>query len=244
MLVETVPWAAEGTKQSILENSEYKEENMIKITKNRTGTSSHQASRWVLWVGYVSCAWGMWFAALHASLFFQGGSFAGQSQFAHNPWVYGLSSALSVLLFTSAALFPLALVWPFRWMSQPRMQIITLILAYIGMIGFTIYEHVLAQEPGVALAGAGVCVLGVVVALVRPRSQNVAHWMVLIATWIIGVGMALYGGAYVSIAFFQPTFEKGLGYFLLGGVNFTVEGILFVATAWLTSQRGQVRREV
>lgn len=123
------------------------------------------------------------------------------------------------------------------------MQIITLILAYIGMIGFTIYELVLAQEPGVALFGAGVCLVGALVALMRPENQSRASWMVLIATWVVGVGMALYGGAYVYLAFFQPTFEKRLGYFLLGGVNFTVEGILFVATAWMTSLRGKAEEE-
>lgn len=213
---------------------------MFKRTKDRADTVSCRAARLV---GYAACAWGMWFAILHVTLFFGGGSFTVQSQFAHNPWVYGLASTLSVLLFTGAALFPLTLVWPFRWMSQSRAQSITLVLAYLGMIGFTLYELVLAQELRGALLGIGICALGAVAALVRPGNQSLEHWMVLIATRAIGIGMTLYGGAYISLAFFQPTFEKGLGYFLLGGVNFTVEGLLFVATAWLTSQRRQARCE-
>ena len=106
----------------------------------------------------------------------------------------------------------------------------------MGMIGFTIYEWVIVQELGSALFGAGVCILGVVVALVRPKTQRPVHWMLLIATWAVGICMMLYGAAYVYSSFFQPRFEKGLSYFLLGGMNFTIEGILFVATAWQMSR--------
>lgn len=212
---------------------------MIEIPKKQAGAASLRDSRRTLWVGYAACAWGVWFVILHAYVFVGGGgSFDVQSQFAHNPWIYVLSTSLSILLFTAAALFPLALIWPFRWLSRPSMQIITLALAYIGMIGFAVYEQIFAQELGASLFSFGVCLLGVLVAFVRPRSLSVAHWMVLVATWTIGVGMVLYGGSYIWFAFLQPSFEKGLGYFLLGGVNFSVEGILFVAIAYLTSRRG------
>ncbi|GHO97851.1 hypothetical protein KSF_078990 [Reticulibacter mediterranei] len=215
---------------------------MIEIPKKQADTASLGESRWTLRVGYAACAWGIWFVILHAYVFVGGGgSFNVQSQFARNPWIYVLSTSLSILLFTAAALFPLALIWPFRWLSQPRMQIITLALAYIGMIGFAVYELVFAQELGASLFSFGVCLIGVLVAFVRPHNLSVAHWMVLVATWTIGIGMILYGSSYVWFAFLQSSFEKGLGYFLLGGVNFTVEGILFVAIAYLTSQRGRIR---
>ncbi|GHO78229.1 hypothetical protein KSD_60000 [Ktedonobacter sp. SOSP1-85] len=210
---------------------------MIKITKHQAGASSSRIARWNVWIGYAACAWGLWFVAIHLYFFMSGESINGESQFVHEPWLYVLSWTLSLLLFTAAALFPLALIWRFRWMSQGYMQMVTLILAYMGMIGFTIYEWVIAQELGVALFGAGICILGVVVALVRPKTQRPVHWMLLIATWAVGVGMMLYGAAYVYSSFFQPTFEKGLSYFLLGGMNFTIEGILFVATAWHVSRR-------
>lgn len=66
--------------------------------------------------------------------------------------------------------------------------------------------------------------------------------MVLVATWAFGVGMTLYGGAYVYLAFLQPTAEELLGYLLVGGVNWTVEGLLFVATAWLVGRDGRAYR--
>ncbi|GCE31850.1 hypothetical protein KDA_73340 [Dictyobacter alpinus] len=210
---------------------------MIKFMNKGTDTSSSRASRWILWVGYAACAWGIWFATLHALLFFGGGSFDIPNI---SRWLYILLTTLSVLLFTTAALFPLSLIWPFHWLRKSRLQMITLVLAYIGMLGFTLYELVLAKnEPGAVGFGVGVCVLGVIVAFIRPRKYNIAQWMVLIATWAIGIGMTLYGGAYICLSFFQPTFEQGLSYFSLGGINFTVEGILFVATAWLISRYGQ-----
>jgi hypothetical protein len=209
---------------------------MIDVTTNRAPDSSPPASSWTLRVGYAACAWGLWFAAVHFWLFFGPGSFRVQVQFAHSTWVYAFASILSVLMFTAAALLPLALVWPFRWTSQRRVQQVTVILSYAALIGFIVYELVVAQELGVALSGATVCIVGGAVALTRPRHETIAHRMVLTATWAVGIGMTLYGGAYIYFAFLQPTFERGLGYFLLGGVNFTLEGILFVATAWMSSR--------
>ncbi len=209
---------------------------MMNPTAHRAPAPSPPASPRVLRTGYAACAWGLWFAAVHFWLFFGPGSFRVQVQFAHSTWVYAFASILSVLMFTAAALLPLALVWPFRWTSQRRVQHVTVILSYAALIGFIVYELVVAQELGVVLVGASVCIVGVVVAFIRPRTETAAHRMVLTATWVVGIGMTLYGGAYVYLAFSQSTFERGLGYFLLGGVNFALEGILFVATAWMSSR--------
>jgi hypothetical protein len=185
------------------------------------------------WIGYAACAWGLLFAALHVLLFYGGGSFIVQPQLANNFGIYLLSCTISVLLFISVALLPLALVWPFRWISHRSLQIVTLLMGYLALSSFAIYEWVVAAEQKAALTAALVCAISAVFAFVRPKSQSVARWLVFIATWVFGAGMALYGGAYVTLAFFQPTFDKILGYLFLGGMTFSVEGLLFMATAWL-----------
>jgi hypothetical protein len=189
------------------------------------------------WIGYAACAWGLLFAAAHVLLFFGGGSFIVQPQFDNNHEIYLFASTISVLMFTSVALLPLALVWPFHWISQRRLQIITLLMGYLALISFAIYEWVVAAEQRVALLTALVCAISVVVAFVRPKSQSITRWLVFIATWVFGAGFALYGSAYVILAFFQPTFDKFLGYLFLGGMTFFVEGLLFLATGWLVSRK-------
>ncbi|RED63312.1 hypothetical protein [Cohnella lupini] len=189
------------------------------------------------WIGFAACAWGLLFAAGHVLLFFGGGSFIVRPQFANNYGIYLLASTISVLLFISIAMLPLALVWPFRWISQRRLQILTLLLAYLALSSFAIYEWVIAAEQRAALLTALVCAISIVAAFVRPKSQSVARWLVFIATWVFGAGMALYGGAYLILAFFQPTFDKFLGYLFLGGMTFFVEGLLFLATGWLVSRK-------
>jgi hypothetical protein len=210
---------------------------MIKYADLLVNNVSEQLPSPTKWIGYAACAWGLLFAALHVLLFFGGGSFIVEPQFTNNYGIYLLSCTISVLLFISVALLPLALVWPFRWISQRRLQILSLLLGYLALISFAIYEWVVAAEQRAALTSALVCAISLVVAFVRPKSKSVAQWLVFIATWVFGAGMTLYGGAYVIFAFFQSTFEKFLGYLFLGGMTFTVEGLLFMATVWLVSRK-------
>ena len=69
----------------------------------------------------------------------------------------------------------------------------------------------------------------------RPHSQSVEHWLVLVATWIFGAGMTIYGCIWIVAAVLNshsPSFPQGL---LQGGMNWTIEGILFVTVAWLAT---------
>jgi hypothetical protein len=68
--------------------------------------------------------------------------------------------------------------------------------------------------------------------------------MVLVATWALGVEMTLSGGAYVYVAFLRPSFESFLTYLSLGGVNWTIESLLFVTTAWLAGRSLPGYREI
>ena len=206
---------------------------MIRVSDKQLPPEHARSSHWISWVGYGACAWGLFFATLHATLFFGGGSFTLREQFAHNYGIYLLSSILSVLLFACAALFPLALVWPFRWMSQSRLQFITLLLAYLVMGGFALYEWVVAAEPIAALSACGICVIGAVIVFIRPEGQRVTQWMVFIATWGLGMMMTLYGGGYLYLALHDIHSPGFPGLFFLGGMTWTPEGILFVMTAFV-----------
>jgi hypothetical protein len=145
----------------------------------------------------------------------------------------------SVVLFGLLALFPLALVWPSLWIGQRRLQITLLAASYGAMILLNLSSVAFSWSgpwAGFGLYPLLICLIGGLVAFVRPHHQGIPHWMVLVATWAFGIGMTLYGGAYVYLAFLQPTVETFLGFFLVGGVNWTVEGVLFVATAWLAGR--------
>ena len=189
------------------------------------------------WVGYAACGWGAFFAAQHLYGVVTGKFESGTA--IHDPWSYVIAEVFSVLLFTLLALFPLALVWPSRWIGQRRLQITLLATSYGAMILLNLSSFLFSWSG--AWSGFGwypllVCVNASLVAFVRPRHQSILPWMVLVATWAFGVGMTLYGGAYVYLAFLRPNFESFLGYLLIGGLNWTVEGLLFVATAWLASR--------
>ncbi|QBD75741.1 hypothetical protein EPA93_06860 [Ktedonosporobacter rubrisoli] len=189
------------------------------------------------WTAYAAFGWGLLFAIIHAALFFGGGSFALGPQFAHNYAIYLLSSTISVLLFTVLALFPLSLVWPFRWLSQKRLQIFALLLAYLAVIGFGLYELIIARELRGVVLTIGICLAGVLVAFMRPRSQSLSHWMILVATWAFGIGMTLYGGGYLLIALLHINTPGFLELFFLGGMTWTPEGIFFILAAWSMSHR-------
>jgi hypothetical protein len=176
----------------------------------------------------------MFFAAQHLYWVVTGRFAQGSS--VQDTWSVVFAEVFSVVLFALLALFPLALVWPFRPGGQRRLQIALLTAGYGAMILLNLSSFLFSWS-GFGLYPVGVCVVGGLVAFVRPRYLTIPPWMVLVATWALGVGMTLYGAAYVYLAFLRPSSETFLTYLLLGGVNWTVEGLLFVATAWLAGRR-------
>ena len=200
-------------------------------------TISGARTRWTRWTGYAAFAWGMFFAAQHA-YWLLAGRF-GLEPTVHDTWSVTLSGIFSVLLFGLLALFPLALVWPFCSIGPRRLRIALLAASYVTMILLNLSSFLFSWSrpwSGFGLYPLFVCAIGGLVAFARPRDQSIPRWMVLIATWAFGAGMTLYGGAYVFLAFLQPTVDGLLGHLLVGGVNWTVEGVLFVATAWVVGR--------
>ena len=197
------------------------------------GTASGGACRWPQMVGFAAGAWGMFFALEHLYWVVTGRFEVGAS--GHDAGSVALAGDLSVLLFVLLALYPVALVWPFRPIGQRRLQISLLAASYGTMILLNLSSYLFSWS-GFGLYPVGVCVVGVLVAFVRPRHRTVPQWMVLVATWAFGVGMTIYGGAYVYVAFLRPVSETFLTYLLVGGMNWTVEGLLFMATAWLAGR--------
>jgi hypothetical protein len=189
------------------------------------------------WIGYAAFAWGTFFALEHL-YWFVSGSFVLTSAI-QDTRTYAIAAVFSVVLFGLLALFPLTLVWASRSIGRRRLQISLLATSYGAMILLNLSSFVFSWSGPWSRFGYYpllVCLSGVLVALVRPRHQSVPYWMVLVATWAFGIGMTLYGGAYLYVAFLQPTTEEFLGYFLVGGVNWSVEGVLFVAAVWLASR--------
>lgn len=205
----------------------------VTVTNNRT--------RRALWTGYAACAWGMFFAVRH--LFWLLAGRFGLEPTVQDTWSVMLSGIFSVLLFGLLALFPLALVWPFGWIIRRPVQISLLVASYVAMILLNLNCLLFSWSgpwSGFGLYPLAACLIGGLVAFARPRQQSIPHWMILVATWVLGAGMTLYGGTYMFLAFLQPTTDRFLGYLLVGGVNWTVEGVLFVATAWLVSRNHQL----
>lgn len=192
------------------------------------------------WIGYAAFGWGTFFAVEHL-YWFLAGSFGLGSAVLDNR-SYAIAAVFSVVLFGLLALFPLTLVWPSRSIGRRRLQISLLATSYGAMILLNLSSFVFSWSgpwSGFGYYPLLVCLVSVPVALVRPRHQSGPYWMVLVATWAFGIGMTLYGGAYVYVAFLQPTTEEFLGYFLVGGVNWTVEGVLFVAAAWSRGRKSR-----
>lgn len=204
--------------------------------------------RWTRGIGYAACAWALFFTLEHVYWVFGGSWLLSEalargfaSLFAQNPWSYVTIMGIILALFAILALFPLALTWQGKQSTQRHLQWIVIILGYMGLILFavliTVYSFATQQtlQTLYGLASLGICVLGVGVALVRPRSQSVERWLVLVATWIFGAGMTIYGCFYIVIALLDMHSAYFLQNLVAGGMNFTIEGILFVTVAWLAT---------
>jgi hypothetical protein len=205
--------------------------------------------RWTRRMGYAACAWALFFTLEHV-YWLCGGSWLlntadtrnAESFFAHNPWSYVIQSGLLIALFAILALFPLALTWQGKHITQRTVQWIAVSLGYMGLILMAAYSFA-TQASLLGLASLGICVLGVAVAFVRPHSQSAARWQVVVATWILGAGMTIYGCIYIAVALLNSHAEYFLQYLVAGGMNWTIEGILFVTVAWLASYSERFARQ-
>ena len=232
-------------------------EEEIPLTQDQKQTSarvsSHPMPSWLprltRAMGYAAFAWGLFFTLEHI-YWLCGGSWL-QSQadmrsvssaFAQNPWSYVIQSVLLSALFAILALFPLALSWQGKQSTQRHVQWFAVISGYTGLILMAAYSFA-TQAMVLGLASLGICVLGVGVALVHPRSQSVERWLVLVATWIFGAGMTIYGCVWIVAALLNMHSADFLQGLVQGGMNWTIEGILFVAVAWLASYSERFARQ-
>ncbi|GCE03409.1 hypothetical protein KDAU_07380 [Dictyobacter aurantiacus] len=123
------------------------------------------------------------------------------------PVPYLFSWTITIVMFMVEGLFPLALVWQGSRVKQRgrHIQIVTLILAYTGMIVFALGDFLVVHQPLLGLVALVICALGSLVAFVRPRSQpSMPQWMVLVATWVMAGGNLLNGLIYYSITLLAP----------------------------------------
>ncbi len=205
--------------------------------------------RWTRAMGYVAFAWGLFFTLEHV-YWLCGGSWlqsqadirSASSAFAQNPWSYVIQSVLLSALFAILALFPLALTWQGKPSTQRHVQWFAVISGYTGLILMAAYSFA-TQAIVLGLASHGICVLGVGVALVRPRSQSVERWLVLVATWIFGADMIIYGCVWLATFLLNMHAADFLQSLVQGGMNWTIEGILFVTVAWLASYSERFARQ-
>lgn len=188
------------------------------------------------------------FAAAHAYWAFGGTALLSaamgkdsREQWDRDPRGYAVSWAILTLLLVCAGLFPAALAWRGGRVDQRRMERLAVASGYAGMVSL-IGLGLATGEPGLSVVGGGGAALGGVFALVRPRGERVSRWLVLVATWGLGGAMIVYGCAYLGVVAFS-TVERDnlLAYLVAGGMNWSLGGILFVTTAWLS--RGGVRRK-
>jgi hypothetical protein len=200
-------------------------------------------------MGYAACAWGLFFTLEHIYWVCGGSWLLGPAQtrnaarlFAQHPWGYVLQTALLCALFAILALFPLALTWQGKQLKQRTLQGVALLGGYAGLILMAAYSFA-TQAIGLGLACLGMCALGGGVALVRPRTQGAARWQALVATWLLGAGMTLYGGLWFVTGLLNMHTVYLPEYLVAGGMNWTVEGILFVTVAWLASYSERVARQ-
>jgi len=203
--------------------------------------------RWTRRMGYAACAWALLFTLEHV-YWLCGGSWllnravTVESLLAQNPWTYVFESVLYIALFAILALFPLALTWQGKQSTQRHMQWIAVILGYIGMI-LMAADSFATQKSVLGLASLGICVLGVGVVFVRPHSQSMERWLVLVATWIFGAGMTIYGCIWIYTALLNIHSAYFLQNLVSGGMNWTIEGILFVTVAWLATYSERFARQ-
>jgi hypothetical protein len=205
--------------------------------------------RWTRGMGYAACAWALFFT-LEQLYWVCGGSWllseanirSARSAFAQNPWSYVIQSVLLIALFAILALFPLALTWQGKHIKQRTVQWMAVILGYTGLILMAAYSFA-TQAIVLGLACLGICVLGVGVAFVRPHRQSVERWLVLVATWILGAGMTIYGCVWLVPALLNSHAADFLQSLVAGGMNWTIEGILFVTVAWLATYSERFARQ-
>jgi uncharacterized protein DUF3995 len=94
---------------------------------------------------------------------------------------------------------------------------------------------------GILKATAGLIPL----ALVRSWGRIIPHWLLLLAVWVLGVGMCLYGGLglvsdvlHVTGVINAPTNQKWFFWYLvLWDPWWVLGGVLYVATAWFVHHR-------
>ena len=202
--------------------------------------------RWTRGMGYAACAWALFFT-LEQVYWISGGSWLlnwgvnVESLFAQNPGSYVFESVLLIALFAILALFPLTLTWQGKQSTQRQVQWLAVILGYMELILMAAYSFA-TQKTVYGLASLGICVLGVGVALVRPHRQSVERWVVLVATWIFGAGMTIYGCVWIVTALLNIHSASFLQYLVGGGMNWTIEGLLFVTVASLASSSERVAR--
>jgi hypothetical protein len=210
-------------------------------------TKLTRLQRWTRGMGYAASAWALLFTLEHV-YWLCGGSWLlpgtrnMESLLAQNPWSYVFESVLLIALFAILALFPLALTWQGKHITQRHMQWIAVISGYIGLILMAAYSFA-TQQSVLGLASLGICVFGVGVAFVRPHSQSVERWLVLVATWIFGAGMTIYGCIWIYTALLNSHAAYFLQSLVAGGMNWTIEGILFVTVAWLASYSERFARQ-
>jgi hypothetical protein len=205
--------------------------------------------RWTRRMGYAACAWGLFFTLEHV-YWVSGGSWLLSTAdrrnaarfFAQNPWSYVIQAVLLSALFAILALFPLALTWQGKRIRQRTLQGIAVSSGYVGLILMAAYSFA-TQASLLGLACLGICVLGVGVALVRPHGQGAARRQVLVATWIGGAGMTLYGGVWIITALLNMHAVYLPEYLVAGGMNWAIEGLLFVAVAWLARYSERFARQ-
>ena len=145
-------------------------------------------------------------------------------------------------LFAILALFPLALTWQGKQSIRRHLQWLAVISGYIGMILMAAYSFA-TQQTLYGLTSLGICVLGIGVALVRPHSQSVERWLALVATWIFGAGITIYGCIWIYTALLNIHSAYFLQNLVAGGMNWTIEGILFVTVAWLVTYSERFARQ-
>lgn len=162
-------------------------------------------------------------------------------QLARHPVAYVASWALLCALFIFMAFFPAVLVWPARWGHRQALQWAAVALGYAGIGAFMVY-NVASGETGGAVICVVVALLGPIIARRRPASTATSSWLVLVATWVFGGLMTAYGLTYVVAALFQLGSDRFLRYLVIGGVNWAVGGILFLAAAWLTVRGAKAAR--
>lgn len=217
---------------------------MFDTSSVTTDAAPRREARWAVRAGNAAFVWGLLFAVAHVYWACGGTALveAGQAREARahlerDPWGYVISWMILSLLFVFMGSFPLALVWPEgRRVSRRRVQAGAIVLGYAGMASLAIHGAV-TREPGLIVVGGGAGVLGGLVAVARPRSQPVARWMVLVVTWVMGVAMLVYGGAYVTAAMGERGSERFVIYLVTGGASWLSGGVLFVAAAWQVGRR-------